>query len=486
MTQHTQPALPVDTAKEVLNLLSINNDGLLSDQKRFWEQVALALGVPLGEDMIANARSVINDSSEWDDDYLLEDGTALSDEAYLELLAILNRLTNYGERSHEPAARDIELPTYEDDEVDDSTSWAAGQYGVGDFLRPDADTLLRWIYNKDLIVNPQWQRNFVWPLKKQRRFIESVLIGLPIPSLLLFEEPDTNKKYVIDGRQRLETLATFCANPEEREALGFLGRRFRTFSKNEALWRSGEVLHDAASKFFDKLPDIHKRKLRSAPFTVFMFRGLQPRDLYRVFQRYNTGAEKLRAAEIRNAVYQDTKLHRLLWRLAGESPDRVPYHDEDERYFAETLKGIMRTKTARYGVYDFIGRVLAFTYLDNGKTVAVATNDFMDLWEDRDLDSIRDRLLRAFQATVDWYQYPLTTPEFDGRFHAFLGTVQMATSHHALDLIEKGDITEGEVATVVRTQWARFAEDTLEMKQNSSNFWQRQRDWMTKIEAGAN
>ncbi len=481
MMQGTVTVQRVDRIKEVLDLLSIHDDALLRDEDSFWQRVALAIGVAPAEGAIPSARRVLEHLSDWDDDYLFEDGERLSDEAYGELLAQLNQRTNFGERPIQPDERQIELPT---DEDDDDTSLANVLYGVGDFRQPDTSTLLKWIYSKDLVVNPEWQRNFVWPLKKQRRFIESVLLGLPIPSVLLFESPQTNKKYVIDGRQRLETLATYCATPEERQALGFIGRHFKTFPKNEPYWREGQPLHEAAGKFFDKLPDLHKRKLMDAPFTVFTFRGLQPRSLYQIFQRYNTGAEKLKAAEIRNAVYQDSKLHRMLWRIAGEAPDRMPYSSEEEQYMAETLKGIMRTKTARYGVYDFIGRALAFTYTDDGKTVAGATNDFMEDYEDKDLDEIRDRFFEAMRTTLRWYQYPLTTPAQNGKFHAFLGTIQLVTAHKALTLIEQKAIHDEAVAGVISKEWSSFAEATLDMKQNSSNFWQRQRDWMRRLELG--
>ena len=469
-----------DTMNEILDLLSINDHQLVQDQDGFWEQVALALGIPPLEDALSTARSLIEHLSDWDEDYLLEDGAALSDEAYLELLAQINHRTNFGERPIALEERQLEMPT---DEEDDDTIWTQVQFGVGGFLQPDADTLLKWIYNNDLIVNPEWQRNFVWPLKKQRRFIESVLMGLPIPSLLLFENPKTNKRYVIDGRQRLETLATFCATPQQRETLGFIGRRFRTFPKNEPMWQEGQLLHDAAGKYYDKLPEVHQRRLNTASFTVFTFRGLQPRSLYQVFQRYNTGAEKLRAAEIRNAVYQDSQLHRMLWRMAGEAPDRIRYDSDREQYVAETLRGIMRTKTARYGVYDFIGRVMAFTYLDNGKTVAAATNDFMDQYEENNLNELSERFFEAVEASLRWYQYPLTTPEQNGKFHAFLGTIQLATTHHVLDLIKERRITDQEVASAINERWQSFAEETLDMKQNSSNFWQRQRDWLRMLQS---
>lgn len=475
-----------EMVKEILNILSLTDDTLLADPDAFWQQVALAFNREPGMSALETARTVLEGLGEWDDDYLMEDRSGLSDEAYNELLSFLNGLTDFGTLPLNLSERQLDLVPEEEDVIDDATSWASAQYGVGDFLRPDADTLLNWIYAADLVVNPAWQRNFVWPLKKQRSFIESVLMGLPIPSLLLFENPDTNKKYVIDGRQRLETLATFCADPQQRAALGFLKRRFKSFPQSQSLWRPGEPLHEAAGKYFDRLPDSFKRKIKGTPLTVFTFRGLTSRQLYQIFQRYNTGAEKLRAAEIRNAVYQDRNLHKMLWRMAGESPERLPYADDQERDVADTLHNIMRNKVARYGTYDFLGRVLAFTYVDNGKTVAVATNDFLDQYEGSDLGSIRQRFFAAFEAVLRWYQYPLTTPSYSGSFHGFLGTIQLATADAALGLIERQEVTEDEIVNLIRSEWNSFADRTLEMKQNSSNFWSQQKQWLRQLASAGN
>ena len=94
----------------------------------------------------------------------------------------------------------------------------------------------------------------------------------------------------------------------------------------------------------------------------------------------------------------------------------MPYLDTEEEYVAETLRNIMQNKTARYGAYDFIGRVMAFTHLDNGKTVAAVTNDFMDQFEDREHEPLRQAFLRAFDKVMDWYAFPLSTPVQNGKF----------------------------------------------------------------------
>src|SRR4051794_19561544 len=56
---------------------------------------------------------------------------------------------------------------------------------------------------------PPFQRAFVWTLKHSSKFIESLLMGLPVPGIFLYKEAETNEHLVIDGQQRLRTLQMF-------------------------------------------------------------------------------------------------------------------------------------------------------------------------------------------------------------------------------------------------------------------------------------
>ena len=128
---------------------------------------------------------------------------------------------------------------------------------------------------------------------------------------------------------------------------------------------------------------------------------------------------------------------------------------------------------------------MAFTYLDNGKTVAAVTNDFMDQLEDTEHEPLRQAFFAAFNKATDWYAFPLSTPAQNGTFHGFLGTIQLVTSHHALNVIEAGLLSESLVRDCIAGGWMTFAESTLEMKQNSGTFWQRQKDWWEQIQSSA-
>src|SRR6266702_8820949 len=68
------------------------------------------------------------------------------------------------------------------------------------------------LYNKakrgKLLVQPDFQRDFVWDVKRASRLIESALLQIPIPTIYISEEPD-GREYVIDGQQRLTAFFSF-------------------------------------------------------------------------------------------------------------------------------------------------------------------------------------------------------------------------------------------------------------------------------------
>jgi hypothetical protein len=59
-----------------------------------------------------------------------------------------------------------------------------------------------------LVIQPDFQRQFVWDGKRASRLLESAILGIPIPIIYISEEPD-NKEYVIDGQQRLTSFFSF-------------------------------------------------------------------------------------------------------------------------------------------------------------------------------------------------------------------------------------------------------------------------------------
>lgn len=70
------------------------------------------------------------------------------------------------------------------------------------------DGIVRRLRDKSILI-PEFQRNYVWTLKQASRFIESLLLGLPVPGIFLSKEQESQKLLVVDGQQRLKTLLFF-------------------------------------------------------------------------------------------------------------------------------------------------------------------------------------------------------------------------------------------------------------------------------------
>lgn len=150
------------------------------------------------------------------------------------------------------------------------------------------DTLISRLKSESFFV-PTFQRQFVWSQRHASRFIESLLMGLPVPGIFLYKEPSTNKHLVVDGQQRLRTLQYFYN--------GVFGeKKFRLKGVNSA-WKD---------KTYDDLDESDKRKLDDTVVHATIFQQDEPkntnRSLYFVFERINSGGIRLSPQEIRNCI----------------------------------------------------------------------------------------------------------------------------------------------------------------------------------------
>lgn len=104
----------------------------------------------------------------------------------------------------EPLAEDEPLDDIDEQDVDEGVVYSVNSFGA-DFL---VDGLISRLKSGD-IFRPLFQRQFVWTVPQASKFIESILLGLPIPGIFLYREEGTRKHLIIDGLQRLTTIAAF-------------------------------------------------------------------------------------------------------------------------------------------------------------------------------------------------------------------------------------------------------------------------------------
>lgn len=174
----------------------------------------------------------------------------------------------------------------ETDEHDFATSYKLTCSGI-DF---DVCGLVRR-QNAKSIYLPDFQRNYVWGKKRASKFIESLLLGLPIPSVCLYREED-NKQIIIDGFQRLETIRLFYS------------KKFSDGSKFNLIG----VSKDFCNKTIDDLDDEIRIKLDDTLIHATIVKADDPQEknynaVYLIFERLNTGGVKLSPQEIRNCIY---------------------------------------------------------------------------------------------------------------------------------------------------------------------------------------
>lgn len=130
---------------------------------------------------------------------------------------------------------------------------------------------------------PSYQRAFVWHTERQSKFIESVLLGLPIP-FLFGADTEAGRIEVVDGAQRLCTLSAFMAD-------------------NLAL-HDLEILTELDGCVYADVPAAQQRKFKNRTLRMIVLSDrTTPESKFDVFERINTGSESLRSSEVRKGAY---------------------------------------------------------------------------------------------------------------------------------------------------------------------------------------
>ena len=151
-------------------------------------------------------------------------------------------------------------------------------------------------------LSPDFQRRDIWNLEKRSRFIESIIMNVPIPPVFLGED-EYGSYVVLDGRQRLTAIYEFLKNHYPLKAL--------------------EVWNDLNGLSYH---DLEKRKLdkaltrRFVPAVVIL-KESSAQVKYDVFDRLNQGGVIAEPMEIRNAVYPGA-FNRLLHDLSAHETFR--------------------------------------------------------------------------------------------------------------------------------------------------------------------
>ncbi|MFK4046434.1 Hypothetical protein HVIM_04498 (plasmid) [Roseomonas mucosa] len=213
------------------------------------------------------------------------------------------------------------------------------------------------------IFVPDYQRNFVWSDEQQSRFVESVLIGLPIPYLFVADvrsddEALSGRLEIVDGTQRIRTLAAFVT--DELRLVGL--HKLVLLNRN---------------RFGDLLPSRRRRFLRTTVRLIELTEHADEDTRRDMFDRINSGGTRLNPMEQRRGtntgplldlireLSEDPLLHSLA-PLSQPSIKRRDYEELVARFFAYSERYEQFVKQ----VEDFVD-----TYIqDRQKTYSAATD----------------------------------------------------------------------------------------------------------------
>lgn len=348
-------------------------------------------------------------------------------------------MINDDDDSSEAYLLKVEKPTRSVDDIDKAESQIVEnikdvRYIVREY--PAEVVVQKYLKGKNSDENeiyiPDYQRELIWTPKNQSRFIESMLIGLPIPFIFVAdvsekEDPENSGRIeIVDGVQRIRTLSDFLTG---KLALSNLERLDKL----------------NGFRFFDLHPSRQRRFRRSTLRLIELTEGLEESVRREMFDRINTGSVKLESVEVRRGMAagpflelvtelsKDALLHQLAPISTGLEK-RFEYEELVTRFFAFTND---------YETYGVGGKIVAgflLKYVNstnerlNDPTIAAKELPIMKAEWVKMLSFVRDHFPDGFQKRGRGRKVPRV------RFEAISVGV-------ALALRENSDLNTRDIAT---------------------------------------
>lgn len=229
-------------------------------------------------------------------------------------------------------------------------------------------------FAKDRFYIPEYQREFVWDIPTQVRFIESVLLGLPIP-FMFFADTEEGFLEIVDGAQRVQTLESFYNND-----LVLIG-----LTRLTAL--------DGFS--FNELPTAQQRKLENRALRVIVLEDKTTVAIrHEIFNRINTGGKKAKPSEVRKGAF------------SGPFMDFIKECSDNPLF--KKLCPISKTLLERGEAQELIIRFFAYSesYLTFKHDVSTFLDDYVIKRRDEfDREELESRFLNMLSFVDQFFPY---------------------------------------------------------------------------------
>lgn len=159
------------------------------------------------------------------------------------------------------------------------------------------ETIVSQISKNNIVLDPKFQRREAWTQKRKSAFIESIILGFPIPPIVLAESLDQRGKYiVIDGKQRLLSIRQFWSIGGQTDFTKLSLRNLEILEYLEG-YDMEKMSIDPESQSF--LSAFENQSIR----TIVIKNWKEESILYHIFLRLNTGSVPLSPQELRQALH---------------------------------------------------------------------------------------------------------------------------------------------------------------------------------------
>lgn len=252
-----------------------------------------------------------------------------------------------------------------DDWYDEETSineeYAIKEYDItaspNDF---NIKTLFDFIESGALVI-PGFQRNYVWDIGRASKLIESILLGLPIPQIFLYEE-SRNRFLVIDGQQRLMSIYYFIKQRfpkkekrvELRRIFGEHGKIPDEITEDDTYFRKfnltlSEPVPGQKNRFhglnYSTLGDLKLGLDMRTVRNVIVKQNLPDNDnssVFEIFNRLNSGGINLRPQEIRACLYH-SEFYNMLFKINNDERWRRLLNSPEADLHARDVEILLRS-----------------------------------------------------------------------------------------------------------------------------------------------
>lgn len=233
----------------------------------------------------------------------------------------------------------------------------------------------------ELIISPDFQRLFRWEIGQKSRLIESLLLGIPLPSIFVYERDDSRWE-LVDGLQRVSTLLEFMGELRDPDngtpvpPTALVATRYLP-SLDSAVWETSETVDGVSVS--DQRPLLAPQQLaikRSRMSVEILKRPSDNTTKYDLFQRLNAGGIPANAQELRNCiVIMVNKDYAAFLRDMAALPSFLSVLSASDEQIEKQrhMEYVSRFMVHAYVQYD--GKLDVEAYIDNGIMTLATANE---------------------------------------------------------------------------------------------------------------